>query len=101
MIPAVAFGALLLAGVACNEKRDEVRQIAAEQLVSQPRSFRGRPRLRELRAKQRVRLVVSPLIQNRIGAHFRQWGDEFKPNAIGKSKYIPRPVWSNLIQRLG
>ena len=31
MIPAVAFGLLLLSGVACNKKRDEVRQIAVEQ----------------------------------------------------------------------
>ena len=28
-------------------------------------------------------------------------GDEFEPNAIGKSKYIPRPVWINPILRLG
>ncbi len=28
-------------------------------------------------------------------------GDEFEPNAIGKSKYIPRPVWINPILSLG
>ena len=74
MIPAVAFGSLLLAGVACNEKRDEVRQIAAEQLERAAKKLSGESRLRELRAKQRVPLVVSPLIQNRIDTHFRQWG---------------------------
>ena len=37
MIPAVAFGLLLLSGVACNKKRDEVRQIAVEQPDSERR----------------------------------------------------------------
>jgi len=41
MIPAVAFGSLLLAGVGCNEKRDEVRQIAAEQLESAAKKLSG------------------------------------------------------------
>ena len=41
MIPAVAFGSLLLAGVACNEKRDEVRQIAAERLESAAKKLSG------------------------------------------------------------
>jgi len=37
-----------------------------------------------------------------IDTHFRQYrGDEFEPNAIGKSKYIPRPVWISPILRLG
>jgi hypothetical protein len=100
MIPAVAFVSLLLAGVACNEKRDEVRQIAAEQLESAAKKFSGETPTPGTTGKAESALVVSPLIQNRIGVLFDS-GDEFEPNAIGKSKYIPRPVWINPIPRLG
>jgi len=41
MIPAVAFGSLLLTGAACNEKRYEVRQIAAEQLERAAKKLSG------------------------------------------------------------
>ena len=74
MIPAVAFGSLLLAGVACDEKRDEVRQIAAQQLESAAKKLSGETQTPGTTGKAESAPRSVPADTKPHRRPFRQWG---------------------------